>query len=108
LSTQPLTKPHVAPLAHAREALAVELNLTADQVGVIAERVADMLATAQPADDGWLRGADRIAAYIDCSPSRVYALSSAGRIRVEHDGSNLIARKSELDAWVRAGGGKRA
>jgi len=33
---------------------------------------------------------------------------SADRLPVERDGSALIARKSELDAWVRAGGGKRA
>jgi hypothetical protein len=57
--------------------------------------------------DGWLRGADRIAEYIDAPRSRVYALSSAGRIPVEHDGSNLMGHRSELDAWVRKGGGKR-
>jgi hypothetical protein len=57
--------------------------------------------------DGWLRGADKIASYIDSPKSRVYALTSAKRIPVEHDGSALIARKTDLDAWVRSGGGKR-
>jgi hypothetical protein len=61
----------------------------------------------QAAEDGWLRGAEKIAAYIDAPLSRVYSLSSAGRIPMEHDGSNLIARRSELDAWVRNGGSKR-
>jgi len=61
---------------------------------------------AQQSDDGWLRGAEAIAAYIDCPVSRVYKLSSAARIPVEHDGSILVARKSVLDAWIRAGGGK--
>lgn len=58
-------------------------------------------------DDGWLRGADKIAAYIDAPRSRVYALVSARRIPVHHDGSALIARRSELDAWLLAGGAKR-
>ena len=72
----------------------------------IARRVADLLSNGQ-GDDGWLRGAEKIAAYIDAKPDRVYALSSAGRIPVEHDGSALIACKSDLDAWIRNGGGKR-
>lgn len=55
----------------------------------------------------WLRGARRIAEYIDAPPSRVYALASAGRIPVERDGSNLIARRSDLDEWIRSGGGRR-
>jgi hypothetical protein len=54
-----------------------------------------------------LRGAAKIAAYIDYPSSRVYALVSAGRIPVERDGSSLIARRSVLDRWVREGGGKR-
>jgi hypothetical protein len=57
--------------------------------------------------DGWLRGADKIGGYIDCSRSRVYALVSARRIPIHHDGSALIARRSELDRWLRAGGGRR-
>jgi hypothetical protein len=81
-------------------------------IEAIAERAAELVAERMTANngadgDGWLRGADRIAEYIDAKPSRVYALSSAGRIPIEHDGSNLIARRPELDAWVREGGGKR-
>ena len=45
--------------------------------------------------------------YIDAPRSRVYSLVSAGRIPVHKDGSALVARKTELDAWVRSGGGKR-
>jgi hypothetical protein len=76
------------------------------------ERLAQLLAPRMVgpntvAPDGWLRGAGRIAEYIDAPRSRVYALTSAGRIPIEHDGSNLIARRSELDAWIRSGGGKR-
>ncbi|MGI8903179.1 MAG: hypothetical protein ACR2IP_05865 [Solirubrobacteraceae bacterium] len=72
----------------------------------LAKRLAPRLAPAS-AEDGWLRGADRIASYIDAPRSRVYALASAGRITVHKDGSALLARKSELDQWITNGGGKR-
>ena len=84
------------------------LALPEDLVEAVAARAAEILADRPAArDDGWLRGADRIAAYIDCPRSRVYALTSARRIPVHHDGSALIARRSELDRWVRDGGGVR-
>ena len=75
----------------------------------IAERAAELMANRQSraSGDGWLRGADKIAAYIDAPRSRVYALVSARRIPVHHDGSALVARRSELDAWLLAGGGRR-
>jgi len=75
----------------------------------IARRAAELVRQWNGNDDAdpWLRGADRIAAYIDCSRSRVYALVSARRIPIHHDGSALIARRSELDRWLRAGGGRR-
>ncbi len=57
--------------------------------------------------DGWLRGAGKIAAYIGAPRSRVYGLVSARRIPVHHDGSALIARRSELDVWLLNGGGRR-
>lgn len=78
-------------------------------VDQIAERAAELVAARQTttAEDGWLRGADHIAAYIDAPKSRVYALTSAGRLPVERDGSALIARRSELDAFVRSGGARR-
>jgi hypothetical protein len=91
-------------------------NLAQALLDVLDDRALDELATklaprlsggTSTTEDGWLRGAERIANYIDAPPSRVYALSSAGRIPVEHDGAGLIARKGELDAWLRAGGGKR-
>ena len=90
----------------------ITLTLTDEQLAALAEKVASLLAQRSPPSDepgGWLRGADGIAAYIGAPPSRVYALASCTppRIPVERDGSALIAKRSELDAWVRAGGGKR-
>jgi len=84
------------------------IRLTDEQLAQIAERVAALLADQQAATgDGWLRGADQIARHIGAPRSRVYALASAGAIPVEKDGSALVARRSELDQWVRAGGGRR-
>jgi hypothetical protein len=90
-----------------REA-ALALTLPEELINELVECVADRLAERQAVpEDGWLRGADRIAAYIDAKRDRVYALASAGRIPVERDGSALIARRSELYAWIRSGGGRR-
>ena len=77
-----------------------------DALDVLAERLRGRLAASAPTD-GWLRGAEAIARYIAAPTSRVYALSSAGRIPVQHDGSSLVARRSELDAWLGDGGGRR-
>lgn len=85
------------------------LHIPDELLDAIADRVAERLAARQPTppEDGWLRGADEIAAYIGAPRSRVYALSSAGRIPVHRDGSALIARRRELDDWLRNGGGRR-
>ena len=88
----------------------LNVQLTEEALVAIADRVAELLADRQaPAEDGWLRGAERIAAYIDSPPSRVYALATCtpARIPIHRDGSALIARRSELDAWLLAGGGIR-
>lgn len=74
----------------------------------IAHRAAELLAEIETAsEDGWLRGAEKIASHIDCPPSRVYALVSAKQIPVHHDGSALVAHRAELDRWIRRGGGRR-
>jgi excisionase family DNA binding protein len=89
---------------------AISVNVGDELVERIAHRAAELLAdrAGAPAEDGWLRGAERIAAYLDCPRSRVYALASACRIPVHRDGSALIARRSELDAWLLQGGGVRS
>jgi hypothetical protein len=90
-------------------AAALLADLTEQDLDRLAELLAPRLAErlGQGKSDGWLRGAEAIAEHIGAPRSRVYALASANRIPVERDGSALIARKSELDAWLRAGGGKR-
>ena len=94
------------------EALLSELIDGGDDAALarLADKLAPLLADRiAPPDsgDGWLRGADQIASYIGSPRSRVYALASARRIPVQRDGSALVARRSELDSWLRNGGGKR-
>lgn len=88
---------------------AISVNVGDELVERIARRAAELLSeqASAPAEDGWLRGAERIAAYLDCPRSRVYALASARRIPIHRDGSALIARRSELDKWLLGGGGLR-
>ena len=90
-------------------ATALLAELGDDDLDRLAELLAPRLAAklVAPVADRWLRGADAIAAHIGAPRSRVYALASAGRIPVERDGSALIARESDLDNWLRDGGGKR-
>lgn len=87
----------------------MRLDLGDELIERIAQRAAELvrLNGEGEAEDGWLRGADKIADYIDSPRSRVYALVSARRIPVHHDGSALIARRSDLDGWLRSGGGRR-
>lgn len=88
---------------------AISFNVGDELVERIARRAAELLSeqASASAEDGWLRGAERIAAYLDCPRSRVYALASARRIPIYRDGSALIARRSELDRWLLDGGGLR-
>ncbi len=88
---------------------AFAIDLGDEFVEQVARRAADLIAERRTArqEDAWLRGADKIAAYIDCPRSRVYALASAHRIPIHRDGSALIAKRSELDQWMLRSGGLR-
>jgi hypothetical protein len=88
---------------------ALRLEVDEELIEQIAARAAVLVGESaeRQAKDGWLRGAEHIAAYIDAPRSRVYALASARRIPVHRDGSALIARRSELDRWLLQGGGLR-
>ena len=91
-------------------------SLSFDLPDDLVERIVDLAVVrlqeqhqtaGAPAAPRWLRGAKAIAAYVDAPVSRVKALSSAGRIPVEKDGSALLAHTDDLDRWIREGGGKR-
>lgn len=86
---------------------AVKFALSAELVERVAERAAALLNERGPLEDYWL-DVGEAAAYLRCPISRIYALTSAGRIPHYHDGSRLLFRRSELDDWVKRGGGKRS
>jgi hypothetical protein len=80
-----------------------------EALGELAGLLAPLIGAHESRDGaGWLRGAKAIGDYIGCGESRIYALSSAQRIPVKHDGSALIAQRSVLDRWLAEGGGKRS
>ena len=83
------------------------VDLPPELVEQIAQRAAEIVAERETvADDGWLRGAEEIARYIGCSPSRVYQLNSARRLPVVKDGAAICARRSDLDRWIEQGGAR--
>jgi len=85
--------------------MAVQLDVSAEFIERVAERAAELLASRVNVDE-WL-SVQEAAHYLRCPRSRIYALTSAKRIPHHHDGSRLLFRRSELDAWVLAGGGRR-
>ena len=91
----------MSSLAHA---LLAELD--DDALDRLAELLAPRIARLRDGD-GWLRGAGEIAEHLHCPRSRVYALVESGQLPVHRDGKSLCARRHELDAWVRSGGGRR-
>ncbi len=76
-----------------------------DALDTLAERLLPRLE-APAHTDGWLTVRET-AEYLRCPKSRIYSLVSARRIPFVKDGSRTLFRRSELDAWLRAGGGKR-
>jgi excisionase family DNA binding protein len=80
-----------------------------ETLATLADRLAPILATrighAEPPFP-WL-DVEHAAEHLSCPRSRIYALVSVKRIPHYKDGSRLLFRPEELDAWVRAGGAKR-
>jgi excisionase family DNA binding protein len=85
----------------------LRLEISDELVEAAAERAAELVAEGLEAKyEPWLDVKDA-AAYIACPVSRIYALVSAGRIPHHRDGSRLLFRSKELDAWIERGGGRR-
>jgi excisionase family DNA binding protein len=72
----------------------------------VATRVAEILGAREPLPEPWV-GVREAAEHLACPKSRIYALVSARRIPHRRDGSRLLFRRSELDAWLEAGGARR-
>lgn len=63
------------------------------------------LAQEQPVDDSWMTS-DQAAAYLGSTRTALHKLTSAREIPFEQEapGCNCYFKRSELDAWRRAGG----
>ena len=85
----------------------LSISLPGELLEVIAERAAAIVQGRQRlGEEAWL-GVRDAAGHLACPASRIYALVSAGRIPHHRDGSRLLFRRSELDAWVERGGAIR-
>jgi excisionase family DNA binding protein len=91
--------------------LALDASTTACLAQGIAEHLmrSDALAYNMSASvDEWLRTADA-ADYLSISKSELHRLAAAGTVPHEQDGPGcaLYFKRSDLDAWRRAGGRRR-
>jgi excisionase family DNA binding protein len=84
----------------------LSLSIPTEVLDAIAERVAERLSTREPDPAGFLDVAGA-ASFLACPLSRIYALTSAGRLPVYRDGSRLLFDPSELRAYVANGGARR-
>jgi len=86
----------------------LSVDLPDELVEQIAQRAAAILADREPsaASLGYLDVAGA-AGYLACPVSRVYALTSAGRLPVHRDGSRLLFDRAELRDYIDHGGAKR-
>jgi excisionase family DNA binding protein len=71
----------------------------------LAQRLASRLGAPAPVDA--LLSVGEAADYLRCPKSRLYSLVSAKRIPFVKDGSRTLFRRSALDCWLEAGGGRR-
>lgn len=88
-------------------AIGVKYEFPAELIERVAERAAEILSERGRDEDCWF-DVGEAAAYLKCPMSRIYALTSAGKIPHHHDGARLLFRRSELDEWVERGGARRS
>lgn len=87
---------------------AILADLGPDDLAALAERLSPYLpatADSTPAEP-WI-GVKEAATHLSCPVSRIYSLVSARRIPHAKDGSRTLFKRSQLDEWVRDGGGTR-
>jgi excisionase family DNA binding protein len=88
----------------------LELTLPPEVLEALAQRAAElvvgMVAAGPARAEPWI-SVEQAAAHLCCPKSRVYSLVSARRIPYQKDGSRVLFKASELDAWVAEGGGIR-
>ena len=79
--------------------LTLTVELTADQLDAIAERVAALLTTQPVAPAEWLNTKDA-AKHLACTPGRLYDLVALGHLKPRRDGRRLLFRRSDLDTYA--------
>jgi excisionase family DNA binding protein len=80
-------------------ALPLTVSLDSDQLDVIAERVAAILANGEADPSPWLT-LKEAADYLRFPPSRLYKLTSAGAIPHRKHEGRVLFHRDELDAWL--------
>jgi excisionase family DNA binding protein len=78
------------------------VTLTAEQVELIAERVAVILAGRQQLERRWLT-VDEAADHIRSNRQRIYDLRTRGRLSKTGAGGKVLVDRRELDALVEQG-----
>ncbi len=85
----------------------VHFDLPDELLELIAQRAAAIVAAGTTTGDAGYLDVAGAAEFLACPVSRVYALTSAGRLPVHRDGSRLLFDRAELRAYVDAGGARR-
>lgn len=80
-------------------ALVAELAADPDALERLRELVAERDTADGSAGEPWI-GVAAAAEHLACKRQRIYDLVHAGRIPHHRDGSRLLFRRSELDAWL--------
>jgi excisionase family DNA binding protein len=103
---QPPRPPADRPDGERTDGLA--LPVTEELLQALAARVATILADSEPEarPEPWV-GVAEAAAHLSCPRSRIYALTSSGRLPCRRDGTRLLFRLSEIDRWLERGGARR-
>ncbi len=83
--------------------LQVTLTLSAEQVDLIAERVAAILAGQQQPQQGRWLTIDQAADYVGAKRQRIYDLRAKGRLSKTGDGGRVLIDRHELDALIERG-----
>jgi excisionase family DNA binding protein len=76
----------------------LSIELPPELVERIARRAADLVAERSHASP-WLN-TQSAAEYLDCPPSRIHDLRALRKLTPRKDGSRLLFRREDLDAYV--------
>ena len=84
----------------------ISLAVPEELIDTVARRVLELLHDHDLSVglEPWI-GVAEAAEHLHCKPQRIYALVHQGRLRPERDGSRLLFKRSELDAWLERGSG---